>query len=165
MIQELMETEQSDEKLASLKRAFDELEKALKNKLDNIDEVLLSLETRKNIIQAKMDVLIKETDRLRTRRKILDNTKRYFNGILMPNIIKEIGKDGKLKTSTANYTSYKTYELGDVDISKLDKKYIKEEIKVKIDKRTLKKDALAKIKNKENIDGCELKESWRTRRS
>lgn len=142
------------------------IEDLLKTKVDNIDQYFLTLKKKREKVTAEIGVLAEEISRLKKKLRSLDNTEKHLKEYTIPGIIATIGKDDTLETSTARYTRYKRHNVNITDEGEIDKKYIKEKITKKIDKRKLNKVALEAMKNKQDLPaGCEIKSSWSLRRS
>lgn len=143
-----------------------QIEDLLKTKTDNIDAYIMSIEEKKNILNAKIKTFKEETDRLKRRLRAVNNTEQYLKEFTIPNIIAVMGKDNTLETSTARYTRFNKYRVLIRDEQKVDEKYIITKTIRKIDKRTLNKDAIRQYKkDNKSAEGCEIIKKWAIRRS
>ena len=69
------------------------LHRQVKNKLDNVDYFMVELSKREHLIDAEVEALKDEIDRLKSRRRGLEKTMDYFNKTLLPAVIIEIGNE------------------------------------------------------------------------
>ena len=69
------------------------LHKEVKNKIQNVDYFMLELNKKEHLIDAEVEALKDEIDRLKSRRRGLIRTKDFFNKTLLPAVIEEIGND------------------------------------------------------------------------
>ena len=108
-IQESIEFENNDEKIDELLKLKQELVNQMYEKVDNIDYAIVNIEKDIASLIAERDILMKEATRISKKAESLKRFKEYLNYNILPEIIKTIGKDNKLKTKTANYTLYQTW--------------------------------------------------------
>ena len=103
----------------SLKRLEEQrvtLHQQVKNKLDNVDYFMVELNKREHLIDAEVEALKDEINRLKSRRRGLEKTMDSFNKTLLPAVILEIGnEDGVYETNTARYKLYETYGGVEID--------------------------------------------------
>jgi hypothetical protein len=68
---------------------------------------MLELNKKESLINAEIEVIKQEEKRLRVRRKAVESLKKYFNEILLPMVITELGdRDGVYETDTARYKMF-----------------------------------------------------------
>jgi hypothetical protein len=117
-------------------------------------------------MDASIEALKEEEDRLKTRRRALSRTKDWFNQKLLPFVIEKLGdEDGIWETDIARYKLYETYGEVKVDQSLVDDKYKKVEVRESIDKSKARKDAMNAHKNGKLIKGLSIERLKRVRRS
>ena len=157
-----------DDEIGGLLEERNKVEKLIKNKADNIDRFVMSLNRRDSLIDAEVETLKDEIQRLRNRKNALNQTKHYLNNVLIPFIVTELGNEnGVYETDTARYKLYETFgELVVLDSSRVPDDFIKTEIIQKVDKAKARKACMSLYKdNKEMPDGLEIKRVKRVRRS
>jgi len=136
------------------------------NKVDNIDAFTIKIDEDIAQYSAIKAVHQKEIDRLRNRIAQSTKFKKYLNSVLIPALIDVAGKDGKLSTSSANYTVFTGWGKILFDKTKIDtEKYISIEEVEKINTRLLKTDAIQAQKDGKPMDGVTVMEEKRIRRS
>ena len=82
----------------------------IRRKTDGIDHFMLELSRREHLIDAEIEAIKGEIHRLQFRRKAVESTKKYFNGVLIPLIVEELGdENGVYETDTARYKLYETF--------------------------------------------------------
>ena len=131
----------------------------------------------KNNIKQKLIDLVDELSRrhgtevqirlkgLREKQEKITRIKQFFNGILIPMVIKEVGKDGKYETDKKRYTLYETYGPLEVDITKVEKKYKKMKLEEYVDKKEARKDAIKAAKEGKELPGLIVNKVERVRKS
>lgn len=145
--------------------ALQEIKKEIRTKVDKVDIVVMEMDKKLSLVEAEMDVISKEIVRLKRRKNAIKNAKKYFNDILLPIVIKEVGRDGVFETATAKYKLYKTY--GPVDVNEIEcpKDYLKIRMIEDIDKKKARKDIIEAIKEGREIPGVKISLVERVRRS
>jgi len=142
------------------------IKNSLRRKIDNVDHFLVEVDKRVHLVDAETEALKDEIERLKNRRKHIIATKDFFNKILLPMVIKEVGTKGVFETDTARYKLYQTYGPAEIDSEKLDKKYKNMKFTEVIDKKTARADAMKCHKNGEELPtGVQIKLIDRVRRS
>ena len=92
-----------------LTSAMEVTKKDISRKVDGIDHFMLDIDRKQHLIDAEIEALKKEQQRLMVRRKATESLKKYFNETLIPMVIQEVGTDGVYETDTARYKLYETY--------------------------------------------------------
>ena len=143
------------------------LHQQVKNKLDNVDYFMVELSKREHFIDAEVEALKDEIDRLKSRRKGLQKTMDYFNKTLLPSVILEIGNDeGVYETNTARYKLYETYGGVEVDPHVVSDDFKKIEIVEKLDKVKARKAAISAHKAGDDMpEGINISKIKRVRRT
>lgn len=118
------------------------LQGAIKSKVSNIDQFMVNLNKREFLLDAELEHLSQEQERIKRRKRALKNTQTYFNKRLLPMFIKSLGKDGKWDTDIAKYTLCETYGPVMVDPHLISDDFKKVEIKETIDKVKARKAAI-----------------------
>ena len=151
----------------SLEEARMTLHKEVKNKIQNVDYFMVELNKKEHLIDAEVEALKDEIDRLKSRRRGLVRTKDYFNKQLLPAVILEIGNDdGVYETSTARYKLYETFGPVDVDPHSIPDSFKKVEIVEKLDKVKARKAAISAFNAGEEMpQGINIKKVKRVKRS
>ena len=158
----------NDDELPVLLEERNKVEKQIKLKADNIDRFVVELSRRDSLIDAEIEHLKDEIQRLRNRKSALHQTKHYMNGFLIPFIVQELGdENGVYETDIARYKMYETFgELVVLDPEKVPDDFIKTEIIQKVDKAKARKACMSLYKdNKDMPDGLEIRRVKRVRRS
>ena len=168
----LEKTEQvsSDEYATKLKQYEDSrkrLELEVRNKIDKVDHVVLEVKRKEHLIDAEVDALKNEIDRLKQRKRSINKFRDFVNKVLLPMVIEEVGnKDGVWETDVARYKLYETYGAVDVNPELCSKDFIKVEIKESIDRVKARNAAISADKNDKPMpDGIEIRKVQRVRRS
>lgn len=144
----------------------DTLQLEVQQKIENIDEFLIEVRKREFIMDASIEALKEEEDRLKTRRRALLRTKDWFNHKLLPFVIEKLGdEDGIWETDIARYKLYETYGEVKVDAALVDIRYKKVDIRESIDKNLARKDAMKAHKDGKSIKGLSIERLKRVRRS
>tara|TARA_R100001510_G_C7645414_1_gene202798 strand:+ start:1374 stop:1919 length:546 start_codon:yes stop_codon:yes gene_type:complete len=148
LVGELIEVEQEilleedidrTEELVEIKN---NLQVEVKNKIQNVDHFMLELSKKEHLIDANVEALKDEINRLKNKRKGLERTKDFFNRKLLPAVIEEIGNEGVYETDTARYKLYETFGPVQIDAHELHSDFKKVEIVEKIDKVKARKAAI-----------------------
>ena len=120
------------------------LHKEVRNKIQNVDYFMLELSKKEHLIDAEVEALKDEIDRLKSRRRGLIRTKDFFNKVLLPAVIEEIGNDdGIYETGIARYKLYETFGPVDVNPHVVSDDFKKVEIVEKLDKVKARKAAIS----------------------
>ena len=142
------------------------VKKDIERKMKNLDVFDFELTRKNNLLQSEIDTLLDEAKRLKQKQHKISEIKRFFDTVLIPMIVKEVGKDGKYETDTKRYTLYKTYgplEIGSLE--DIDGKYKKMKMEQYIDKKEARKDAIEADKKGEELPGLKVKKIERVRKS
>ena len=143
------------------------LHKEVKNKIQNVDYFMLELNKKEHLIDAEVEALKDEIDRLKSRRRGLIRTKDFFNKTLLPAVIEEIGNDdGVYETNTARYKLYETFGPVDVNPHVVSDDFKKVEIVEKLDKVKARKAAISAFNANDAMpDGIYITKVKRVKRS
>ena len=143
------------------------LHKEVRTKIQNVDYFMMELNKKEHLIDAEVEALKDEIDRLRSRRRGLERTKDFFNKNLLPAVIMEIGNDdGVYETDTARYKLYETFGPVDVDPHSISDDFKKVEIVEKLDKVKARKSAIAAFNSEKDMpEGINIKKVKRVKRS
>jgi hypothetical protein len=161
---DLMLTEDNEEQLM-IEEKISETQGLMKRKVDNIDRFVVSIETKGSLINAEIDSLKKEIDRLKNRKQACSNLKDFLNKQLLPAVVREMGNDGVFETNTSKYTLYKSY--GKVEVNQeLAKEYVNIKMEEVVDKKRARKDAIEAAKRGEKLPaGLSIEKVDRIRRT
>ena len=139
---------------------------AIEKKMKNLDIFDFELTRKRNLLQSEIDTHLAEAKRLKEKQVKIDKIKKFFDHILIPMVVKEVGKDNKYETDSKRYTLYKTYGALEItDQDKLDNKYKKMKMEQYIDKKEARKDAIEADKKGEEIPGLTVRKVERVRKS
>jgi hypothetical protein len=143
------------------------LHKEVKNKIQNVDYFMVELNRKEYLIDAEVESLKDEIDRLKSRRRGLKRTQDFFNRILLPAVIEEIGnEDGVYETDTARYKLYESFGPVDVDPQTISNDFKKVEIVESLDKVKARKAAISAFnKDKDMPVGINIAKVKRVKRS
>ena len=143
------------------------LHQQVKNKLDNVDYFMVELSKREHLIDAEVEALKDEIDRLKSRRRGLEKTMDYFNKTLLPAVILEIGNDdGVYETNTARYKLYETYGGVEIDPHTVSEDFKRIQIVEKLDKVKARKAAISAHKAGDNMpEGINITRVKRVKRT
>lgn len=151
-----------EEESKVLSSALEVTKKNISRKLDGIDHFMLDIDRKQHLIDAEIEALKKEQQRLSVRRKATESLKKYFNETLIPMVVQEVGTDGVYETDTARYKLYETY--GPVAI--VDEELVPDEYKLIKETKVIDKKAIRKKLTKgETINGTFIGKVKRVRRS
>jgi|TARA_R110000744_G_scaffold44882_2_gene99991 hypothetical protein len=124
-----------------------EIHRQVSTKLENVDQFMVELDKRSYVVDAEIEHLKEEIDRLKSRRKGLERTVDYFNKQLLPTLIMEVGNDdGVYETDTARYKLYETFGGVTIDPHTVSDDFKKVEIVEKFDKSKARKAAISAFK-------------------
>ena len=125
----------------------------------------MSIETKGSLIEAEIDSLKKEINRLKNRKQACSNLKDFLNKQLLPAVVREMGNDGVFETNTSKYTLYKSYGKVEVD-QELAKDYVNIKMEQVVDKKRARKDAIEAAKKGEELPaGLSIEKVDRIRRT
>jgi len=143
------------------------LHRQVRNKLDNVDYFMVELSKREHLIDAEVEALKEEIDRLKSRRRGLEKTMDYFNKTLLPAVILEIGNDdGVYETNTARYKLYETYGGVEVDPHGVSDDFKKVHFTEKLDKVKARKAAISAHKAGDDMpEGINISRVKRVKRT
>ena len=143
------------------------LQREVRDKIQNVDYFMMELNKKEHLIDAEVEALKDEIDRLKSRRRGLVRTKDFFNKNLLPAVIMEIGSDdGVYETSTARYKLYETFGPVDVDPHIISDDFKKVEIIEKLDKVKARKAAISAFNAEKDMpDGISIKKVKRVKRT
>lgn len=143
-----------------------ELQKEIKIKIEKVDSFVLDVKRKEHLIDAEVEALKDEIERLKNRKKGIGTFKKFVNEILLPMVIKEVGKDNVWETDTARYKLYQSYGSVEVDPELVSNDFKKVEIKESIDRTKARKAAIASDKaDKPMPEGISIRKVERIRRS
>jgi len=153
LIGELIEVEQElaitqdSERHDELQEQQTKLQTQVKHKIQNIDYFMVELNKREHLVDAEIEALKDEIERLKTRRKGLERTQTFFNKQLLPAVIEEVGnEDGVYETATSRYKLYETFGPVEIDAHTISNDFKKVEIVEKLDKVKARKAAIDAFK-------------------
>ena len=128
----------------SLEEARMTLHREVRNKIQNVDYFMVELNKKEYLLDAEVESLKDEIDRLKSRRRGLKRTQDFFNKQLLPAVIMEVGNDdGVYETNTARYKLYETFGPVQVDPHSVSDDFKKVEIVSKLDKVKARKAAIS----------------------
>ena len=165
LIEQRNDIDMDEHKLLEEKRIT--LHKDVRTKIQNVDYFMMELNKKEHLIDAEVEALKDEIDRLKSRRNGLQRTKDFFNKNLLPAVIMEIGNDdGVYETDTARYKLYETFGPVDVDPHPISDDFKKVEIVEKLDKVKARKAAIAAFNAEKDMpEGITIKKVKRVKRS
>jgi len=165
LIEQRPDIDMEEHKLLEEKRI--ELHKQVRTKITKVDYFMMELNKKEHLIDAEVEALKDEIDRLKSRRNGLQRTKDFFNKNLLPAVIMEIGNDdGVYETNTARYKLYETFGPVDVDPHVISDDFKKVEIVEKLDKVKARKAAISAFNaGKEMPVGIDISKVKRVKRS
>ena len=99
----------SDEEILDISDKLTSLKGTIKRKVDGIDYFMVELDRKLHLIDAEVEAIKKEETRLRVRRRATESLKQYFNGVLIPMVVEEVGINGVYETDTARYKLFETW--------------------------------------------------------
>ena len=99
----------SAEEIINISDKLDTLKGTIKRKVDGIDYFMVELDRKLHLIDAEVESIKKEEARLRVRRRATESLKQYFNGVLIPMVVEEVGINGVYETDTARYKLFETW--------------------------------------------------------
>ena len=134
----------------------------IKSKVDSIDYFMVETSRKEHVIDAEIEALSEEINRLKFRRKACESLKNYFNQTLIPMIVEEVGTDGVYETDTTRYKLYETFgPVAVTDEDAVPDEYKKVTMVESIDKKKARKD----LTDGKSIDGMMISKVKRVRRS
>ena len=156
-----LEWSEDEQERIQFQKQLTTLQRQLADKVDNIDEFIVELQRRRNLIQAEIDTYTTERKRLYHRRNAVNRTKDYLEKTVLPLIVKTMGTDGTFETDTARYTLYERYgSLEILDETRVPDEYKK--VQISVDKSTARK---ALMNGTPHIPGLQLERVEAVRRS
>ena len=161
------ESEIDMEQHKSLEEARTALHREVRTKIQNVDYFMLELNKKEYLLDAEVEALKEEIDRLKARRKGLKRTQDFFNKQLLPAVIMEIGNDdGVYETNTARYKLYETFGPVDINPHTVSDDFKKVEIVQKLDKVKARKAAISAFKAEEDMpEGININKIKRVKRT
>tara|TARA_R100001244_G_C5157362_1_gene130550 strand:+ start:717 stop:1253 length:537 start_codon:yes stop_codon:yes gene_type:complete len=99
----------SDDEILDITDKLDTLKGTIKRKVDGIDYFMVELDRKLHLIDAEVEAIKKEETRLRVRRRATESLKKYFNGVLIPMVVEEVGINGVYETDTARYKLFEAW--------------------------------------------------------
>ena len=99
----------SDDEILDISDKLVTLKGTIKRKVDGIDYFMVELDRKLHLIDAEVEAIKKEETRLRVRRRATESLKQYFNGVLKPMVVEEVGINGVYETDTARYKLFETW--------------------------------------------------------
>ena len=159
--------EVDEEKKSELEISLKVIHQQLRSKVDKIDHFLVEVSRKESLIETEIEVYKDEIERLKNRKHAAVRTKEFFNQVLLPMVIEEVGNEqGVWQTDTSRYKLYETYGPVLINAEELDSKYKTVEIVEKIDKKAARADAMSADKAGENlpagVDILKVKRVWRS---
>ena len=154
LVGELMEVEQqismADQESLEHDKLLKErltLQREVKAKIQNVDYFMLELNKKEYLLDAEVEALKDEINRLKGRKNSLQRCKDFFNKQLLPAVIEEIGnEDGVYETDTARYKLYESFGPVAINPDKIQDEFKKVEILEKLDKVKARKAAINAFK-------------------
>ena len=143
------------------------LQMEIRTKMDKVDSFVLETKRKEHLIDAEVDALKNEIDRLKQRRKAVGMFKKFVNDVLLPMVVKEIGtKDGVWETDVARYKLYESFGGVMVNPDEVSSDFKKVEIKESIDKVKARKAAISAHRAGEDMPpGIDIRKIERVRRT
>jgi len=164
--QELFLTQDEDRK-DELLQEQKKLQTTIRHKISNIDYFMVEMKKREHLIDAEVESLKDEIQRLKNRRRGLERTQDFFNRQLLPAVIQEVGdENGVYETDTARYKLYESFGPVDIDHDTISNDFKKVEILEKVDKVKARKAAIDAFKAGQDMPpGIDIDTVKRVRRS
>ena len=161
---DLLLADDNEEQL-QIEEKISNVQSIMKRKVDKIDRFAMAISTKESVIDAEIDSLTKEINRLKLRKKAGLKLKEFFNNHLLPAVVREMGNDGIFETPTARYKLYKSY--GKIEVNQeLATDYINIKMEHVIDKKRARKDAIeADKEGRELPAGLSIEKVDRIRRT
>lgn len=153
----------NEEESLVLTSALEVTKKDISRKMDGIDYFMVDIDRKMHLIDAEVEALNKEIQRLKTRRRATNSLKDYFNKTLIPMVVEELGDDnGVYETDTARYKLYETFgPVAVVDDALIPDEYKVVKMTESIDKKKARKDLTQGV----DIPGFFIEKVKRVRRS
>ena len=143
-----------------------DLQREVQKKVDNVDHYVLEVSRKEHLIDAEVEALTSEIERLKNRKRSIGVFKSFVNEILLPMVITEVGKDGVWETDVARYKMYETFGKVVIDPETVHNDFKKVEIKESIDRSKARKAAMAAYKKgKDMPEGISISKVTRIRRT
>ena len=141
------------------------LEKQLVEKVDNINHFIVELKTRRELCNAEVTYYKEEIDRLKAKDAQIKSIDEYLTKVLLPNIIREVGKDNVLETPTTRFKLYQSFGKVEIDEGMCPREYIKIKQTEYVDKKQAREDAKKAYEKGEKIPGINISKVDRIRRT
>ena len=94
--------EEDNEAQLEIENKLEQVQGQIRKKVDGIDHFMLELSRREHLIDAEIEAIKSEQNRLRIRKKAVESMRDYFNKSLLPMVVEELGDDnGVYATGTA----------------------------------------------------------------
>ena len=157
-----MEVTDNEEELTVIESALTVTKQDIGRKVDGIDHFMVDIDRKLHLIDAEVEALTTEIQRLKVRKRATNSLKKYFNETLIPMVVEEVGKDGVYETDTARYKLYETF--GPVAVTNEDDipdEYKKVTMTTSVDK----KKARSELTKGVEIPGFYIQKVKRVRRS
>ena len=153
----------NEDEAVVLASAMEVTKKDISRKMDNIDYFMVDIDRKMHLIDAEVEALNKEIQRLKTRRRATNSLKDYFNKTLIPMVVEELGDDnGVYETDTARYKLYETFgPVAVVDDGLIPDEYKVVKMTESIDKKKARKDLTQGV----DVPGFFIEKVKRVRRS
>ena len=151
----------------SLEETRTALHREVRTKIQNVDYFMLELNKKEYLLDAEVEALKEEIDRLKARQRGLKRTQDFFNKRLLPAVIMEIGNDdGVYETNTARYKLYETFGPVDINPHTVSDDFKRVEIVQKLDKVKARKAAISAFKAEEAMpEGININRIKRVKRT
>ena len=155
--------EEDNEAQLEIEDKLQKVQGQIKKKVDGIDHFMLELSRREHLIEAEIEAIKTEQNRLRIRKKAVESMKDYFNKTLLPMVVEELGDDnGVYETDTARYKLYETFgPVAVVDEDRIPDDYKVVKMTESIDKKKARKDLTQGV----DIPGFFIEKVKRVKRS
>jgi|TARA_R100000750_G_C2338491_1_gene93136 hypothetical protein len=140
----------------------------IKKKIEDIDVFSLEVKRKEFFIDAEIEALAEEIQRLKSRKRAIGRFKQFMENMILPWAIKKFGNGKVWETSYARYTMYEAYGELDVHVplEKVPDDYKKVEIKEGVNRSLARKDSMAAQKDgKDGLSWCRVKKITKVRRS
>lgn len=146
-----------------LTSALEVTKKDIGRKMDGIDYFMVDIDRKMHLIDAEVEALNKEIQRLKVRRRATNSLKDYFNKTLIPMVVEELGDDnGIYETDTARYKLYETFgPVAVVDENSIPDDYKVVKMTEVVDKKKARKDLTQGV----DVPGFYIEKVKRVRRS
>jgi hypothetical protein len=153
----------ANEDILMVEQDITRIQKDIRKKVDGIDHFMVELSRREHLIDAEIEAMKLEEQRLKVRRKAVERTKEFFTKNLLPMIVGELGdENGVYETDTARYKMFESFgPVAITDESLIPDNYKIMEYVEKINKKKARQD----LTRGEDIPGFFIEKLKRVRRS